>query len=125
MGQRVSSTVLIVDDEEYIRAMAAHVLEEEGFAVLQAASTAEALTHASAGKVDVVLTDLNMPGPLDGLQLAAKIRETLPDVRVIVSSGDDATAIAGAERGTAFLPKPYRPHQLTELVIAQAALSRN
>jgi len=67
-------TVLIVDDEEYIRSMAAHVLEEEGFEVLQAASTAEALKAASDGKVDVVLTDLNMPGAIDGLQLAAIIR---------------------------------------------------
>jgi len=44
-------------------------------------------------------------------------------VRVIISSGDNEAAIAGAARDTAFLAKPYRPHQLTKLVIAHAMLA--
>jgi len=116
MGQQFSSTILIVDDEDYIRVMASVVLADEGFTVLQASTTAEALDLAEKHDVDVLLTDLHMPGPLDGLQLAAQIRKQNPGVHVVVSSGDDAAAAMDSPSSAVFLPKPYRPHQLADAV---------
>ncbi|WP_019370859.1 MULTISPECIES: response regulator [unclassified Sphingomonas] len=118
MGQQFSSTVLIVDDEDYIRALASAVLQEEGFDVLQAASTSEALYLASTHEIDVLLTDLHMPGPMDGLQLAAQIRTKAPLLHVIISSGDDESVANKDAIDAVFLPKPYRPHQLTGAVRA-------
>jgi len=121
MGQKLSSTVLIVDDEDYIRAIASVVLKDEGFEVLQAAGTAEALELAAKHEISVLVTDLHMPGSLNGLQLAAEIRATDPSVRVIISSGDDPSVLKGDMLGAIFLAKPYRPHQLTNAVRVQAA----
>ncbi|UYY79637.1 response regulator [Sphingomonas sp. R1] len=116
MGQQFSSTVLIVDDEEYIRTLACAVLKDEGFEVLEASGTAEALELAAKHNIDVLLTDLHMPGSLDGLQLAAEIRATDPLIRVIVSSGEDASVLKDDASGAVFLAKPYRPHQLMNAV---------
>lgn len=120
MRQQVSSTVLIVDDEDYIRTLASSVLKDEGFDVLQASGAAEALALAADHNIDVLLTDLHMPGSLNGLQLAARIRATDPLVLVIISSGDDPSVIKDDTLGAIFLAKPYRPHQLTSAVRANA-----
>nr|WP_315383047.1 response regulator [uncultured Sphingomonas sp.] len=116
MGHEFSSTVLIVDDEDYIRILAASLLKKEGFQVLEASDTSEALALAARHDIDVLLTDLHMPGSLDGLQLAAEIRATDPLVHVIISSGDDPSVLKDDEMGAVFLAKPYRPHQLTRAV---------
>ncbi|WP_294258202.1 response regulator [uncultured Sphingomonas sp.] len=116
MGHDFSSTILIVDDEDYIRILAASLLKEEGFHVLEASDTSEALALAARHDIDVLLTDLHMPGSLDGLQLAAEIRATDPLVHVIISSGDDPSVLKDDEMGAVFLAKPYRPHQLTRAV---------
>lgn len=116
MGRYLSSTILIVDDEDYIRMLASSVLKDEGFHVLEASGTAEALELAAKHDIDVLLTDLHMPGSLDGLQLAAEIRTKDPLVHVIISSGDDPSVIENDGMGAIFLAKPYRPHQLASAV---------
>jgi CheY-like chemotaxis protein len=116
MGREIFSTILIVDDEHYIRMLASFVLRGEGFHVLEASGTAEALELAAKHDIDVLLTDLHMPGSLDGLQLAAMIRATCPLVHVIISSGDDPSVIEDDAMGAVFLAKPYRPHQLASAV---------
>lgn len=116
MGHEFSSTILIVDDEDYIRILASSLLKEEGFHVLEASGTSEALALAAEHNIDVLLTDLHMPGSLDGLQLAAEIRATDPLVHVIISTGDDPSVLKADTLGAVFLPKPYRPHQLTRAV---------
>lgn len=116
MGQQIASTVLIVDDEHYIRTLAGSVLRDEGFTVLEASGTAEALELAASHNIDILLTDLHMPGSLSGLQLADEIRTTDPMVRVIISSGDDPSVLRDDATGAIFLAKPYRPHQLINAV---------
>ncbi|MET3713044.1 CheY-like chemotaxis protein [Sphingomonas trueperi] len=116
MGSEFSSTILIVDDEEYIRILASSVLKAEGFQVLEASGISDALALAAKHDIDVLLTDLHMPGALNGLQLAAQIRATDPLVHVIISSGDDPSVLKDDEMGAVFLAKPYRPHQLTRAV---------
>ncbi len=103
----VRRVVLIVEDEVLIRAMLADALRQEDFDVVEAANADEAL--AVLGVLpgpDVLVTDVRMPGPVDGLGLAAYVRLHRPDLKVIITSGhagpDHAAGLADA-----FLSKPY------------------
>src|SRR4051794_3354103 len=83
-----SSVVLVVEDEMLVRMIAAEVLAEAGFTVIECASAEEALAvlHARAD-VQVVFTDVNMPGPLDGLTLVHIVHQQWPAVGIAIGSG--------------------------------------
>jgi two-component system cell cycle sensor histidine kinase/response regulator CckA len=111
-----SETVLLVEDEDIVRNLVEEMLADDGYAVLAAASGGEALelarTHAA--EIDVLVTDIVMPG-LSGQQLAAQLVEERPGLRVLFASGyaEDAIATHGVLRpGTAFLEKPFTAPEL-------------
>lgn len=111
-GHRPS--VLLVEDEVLIRLDTADQLRALGMAVTEAADAQEALSVLESGiRVDVVFTDIRMPGKLDGLDLVRVIRERYPEVKVILCSGDDV-AIRHIFQGehaislSDFFQKPYR-----------------
>lgn len=80
--------VLVVEDEILVRLLIADDLREAGFAVIEAANADEALTVLrSATPVDLLLTDIRMPGSMDGLALAGAARESWPQLRIVVASG--------------------------------------
>ena len=80
--------VLLVEDEALIAEIIAEALEEHGFSVHSVSNASEALAHLSAGsRVDVLFTDINLPGELDGAALAECARDMLPDLPVIYASG--------------------------------------
>jgi two-component system, cell cycle sensor histidine kinase and response regulator CckA len=113
-----SSTVLVVEDEEVIRGLVAQVLRGEGYEVILAADGDEALERARSTRVDVLLTDLSMPG-IGGRELADRLREDLPGLKVMFMSGfADADAFGGGPMppATAFLEKPFTFAHLTERV---------
>jgi DNA-binding NtrC family response regulator len=104
------ATVLVVEDEVLIRVSVSDFLRECGFAVLDASNAAEARTILEAGVVvDLVFSDVQMPGEADGFALARWVRDHHPDVRVILTSGvvrmSEAAADLCGEAG--FLAKPY------------------
>jgi two-component system, cell cycle sensor histidine kinase and response regulator CckA len=104
-------TVLVVDDDEDVRELAVASLEDQGYRVLAAAGGAEALRLLAAERhVDVLFTDIMMPG-LDGFSLAKAALAEHPGLRVVYASGYFAGALTGPG-DTPFLPKPYRPSQL-------------
>jgi PAS domain S-box-containing protein len=110
------ATVLLVEDEELVRRLLEDVLQRAGFAVLTAASGAEALELAQSARIDVVVTDLAMPG-MDGRELGERLRALHPDVPLAYMSG----YAAGRTReridpAAPFLQKPFTPAQLVELV---------
>jgi CheY-like chemotaxis protein len=117
--------VLVVDDEELIRSVAGAVLEGSGFRVLTAADGAEALatyrSHLDAqgqSDIDLILLDYTMPGRT-GLEILRELRELNPSVRVIFSTGyalDSNGVQLMAAGARAFVPKPYRPHELLRTV---------
>ncbi len=113
------STVLVVEDESFVRMIAADVLEESGFCVLEAPDASVALDLLKQHDVAVVFTDINMPGPIDGLQLARIVTEGFPHVKVIVTSGKQWLGPDDLPHESVFLPKPYRPAQLTRLIETQ------
>jgi PAS domain S-box-containing protein len=113
---RAAARVLVVEDEEVIRGLVDQVLRGEGYDVVLAADGDEAIELASRMPVDVLLTDLTMPG-IGGHELADRLRECTPGLRVMFMSGF-------AERGdfsasalpplTAFLEKPFTFSMLSE-----------
>lgn len=109
--------VLVVEDEYLIRMDTVEVLERAGFDVIEAANAdhAIALLEINAD-VAVVVTDIQMPGSIDGLRLAAVVRDRWPPVAIIVTSGRVAPGDNDLPRGARFLPKPYTDRALVESV---------
>ena len=109
--------VLIVEDDFLVRQSAVFLLKEEGFDTLEAGSADEAVPILEArSDIKVVFTDINMPGSMDGLELAQAIRHRWPTVELVLTSGyarvrDDDMP----ERGL-FLGKPYEPTELVGMV---------
>ena len=100
-------SILVVEDEVLIRLMVADQLRDDGFSVVEASSADEAITILqSRVPIDLVFTDLRMPGFIDGLALATLLRETRPDMKLILASGD---ALVGKKMvpADAFFRKPY------------------
>ena len=81
-------TVLLVDDEALLRMNAADLLEEAGYRVIEAASADEALRwlELDASAVDVLMTDVHMPGSMDGIGLAQEVDRRWPHIRLVVTS---------------------------------------
>jgi CheY-like chemotaxis protein len=81
-------SVLVVEDEVLIAEMVRDTLTEYGFEVHTAANAADALLHLSDNRpADVMFTDLNLPGEIDGAMLAQKARQMRPDLPVVFASG--------------------------------------
>lgn len=115
-------TVLVVDDEEVVRALAIRVLERAGYRVLSASGghDALALLEAHRGEVAAVLLDLCMPD-LHGREVLARIRASDPGLPVVLSSGLDPSEAGEGGDGVSFLQKPYRLGELLEAVRAAIA----
>ena len=109
-------TVLIVDDEVLIRIDLAEQVRSAGFAVIEASTAQEALEILkTGGSVALVITDIRMPGDMDGLELAASIRLETPDIKVMIISGHVPT-LKLATIADAALAKPVSPQRLLEEV---------
>jgi CheY-like chemotaxis protein len=115
--------VLVVEDEFLISTMVADVLSERGCDVHVAASAQEALEHLTCGApCDVMFTDINLPGGVDGAKLAQLARQLRPGLPVVYASGL-VTAIEqlNAVPGAIFVPKPYDPDKVCVLLQQFAA----
>ena len=117
-------TVLVVDDEETVRRVAALLLEAAGYTVLEAGSAGEALGVAASGSaIDAVLLDVMLPDR-SGAAVAADLRRLRPDVPIVVSSGYDDRTVAervGPVERLSFLRKPYAADDLTAALAAAIA----
>jgi len=122
MANRERFQVLTVDDDAAIRRQLRGVLEDEGHAVTEAASAAEAYEAAERQRFDVVLLDLRMPGE-HGLDALVRLREQSPETAVIVVSGEGSTsnAVRAGQRGAFdFVEKPIRDPNVLLDTIAEA-----
>jgi CheY-like chemotaxis protein len=111
-----SETVLLVEDEDEVRAVVRRVLRRYGYTVLEARNAGEALllTEQHTGGIDILLTDVVMPG-MNGPELARRLQPLRPRMRVLCMSGytDDAVVRQGQiDRGMGFLQKPITPERL-------------
>jgi signal transduction histidine kinase/CheY-like chemotaxis protein len=109
-------TVLVVEDEEAVRTLIVELLESAGYKVLKAEDGISALRlfDSHQGRVDVLLTDVVLPG-MRGPEIAARVTKLRPDIRVMYMSGYTDSAILNhgvTDSGAAFIEKPIRPREL-------------
>jgi len=113
-------TILVAEDDAGVRSSVVAQLAELGYRVLAAADGEEALAILSRGEtIDLLFTDVVMPGALNGRALALKAREILPGLEVVFTSGYTENAIihnGRLDEGVTLLSKPYRLPQLAEAV---------
>jgi CheY-like chemotaxis protein len=108
--------ILVVEDEVLIRMMLADELRGRGFDVVEAQNADEALTLLrSPVPVGLVLTDVQLPGTMDGIGLARLLRATRPELKVVITSGNIPWA-PGGDIAHAFFRKPYAPDHIVKCI---------
>lgn len=117
---RGSETILLVEDDDAVRAVTRRALTRFGYSVLPACGGDEALALAREfpDEIDLLLTDIMMPGK-NGVEVAEEVVEVRPDIRVFYMSGyadQDLVRQGLLKPGTRFLQKPFTPQELAERV---------
>jgi DNA-binding response OmpR family regulator len=111
--------ILIVDDEKNIRLTVAKAMEAFGVDIGEAGSGAEALSQLKEKDYGVIILDLKLPGGMDGIEVLRQVRETRPDIRVIMISayGTVDSAVEAMKLGAVdFIQKPFAAAEIRELV---------
>ena len=118
----IAATVLIVEDEALIRICMVETFSDAGFRVFEATNAEEAIDIllAEASDIDVLFIDVNMPGPIDGMELAHLVRRHWPRIALLVTSGKMTPAAVELPLGCRFLQKPYESLTAIKHVIALA-----
>src|SRR5262249_4878785 len=115
------ATILLVEDDAGVRDLVSRILRERGYQVYMAADAQEALSAAAASSVpiDLLLTDVIMPGGTNGVALAANLQDARPALRVLYMSGYTDTALtsqAVLDVGHALIMKPFTADALARAV---------
>jgi DNA-binding response OmpR family regulator len=103
--------ILLVEDEDLIRSLLSEAMAEDGFVVVVASTGDEALLRLRSGEgFDLLMTDIQLPGTLDGIGLAHAARADSPNLPIIFTTGQPDRMVPW-RHGAAdtFIPKPYRP----------------
>jgi CheY-like chemotaxis protein len=116
-----TAPILLIEDEPSVIAFLRAALERRGYAVVNAASGAEGLQRLSGGSFSGVISDIRMPGTVNGAEVHAWIQQNRPELRsrIILISGDTAnseTQTLLAQSGTPCIEKPFRVQQLISIV---------
>lgn len=114
---REGGTVLLAEDDEAIRMVVEDMLDDAGYRVLSAADARAALALLDGGDVRLLITDMTMPGAMDGVSLAREARARSPSIEVLFCSGHmlEAADMGGVERARA-LQKPFGRERLLRTV---------
>lgn len=113
------SKLLVVDDEQMILDQLVHALEDAGFDVATAGNALDAHTVLEdSGGIDLVVTDVKMPGQVDGLTFGHVVREMHPEIPIIVMSGAVEPDDRDVPPGATFVAKPFK----TALLVDEARL---
>ena len=116
-----AKTVLVVEDEEVLRNMVRSILEDCGYRVLDAESGDQALElwREQGGKIDLLLTDIVLPRGISGTEVASRLREQHPQLKVAFTTGRAARDLdlkAFEKINARFLQKPYQHDDLIQMV---------
>lgn len=115
-GNMPAPTILVVDDEQAIRALLVRWSRRWGYAAREAASAGEALDSMAAAPADIVVCDVGMPDR-DGLWLAEELRHRFPAAAIVMATGIDESVIVHTSRrlgAVAYVTKPFDPVQLRQ-----------
>ena len=114
--------VLVVEDEPIIRLGIVSSIEDAGYAVVEAASADAAIALLSEdSEVGVVVTDVDMPGSMDGIRLAHYVRRHWPPIQLLVISGKVGVTPGELPDGARFMSKPFQEPQLIHTIAVLAA----
>jgi CheY-like chemotaxis protein len=109
--------VLVVEDEPIIRLGMVSSIEDAGYTVIEAANADEAIVRLSEdAEVRVVVTDVDMPGSMDGIRLAHYVRRRWPPIHLLVISGKVGVRPGELPDGARFMSKPYQEPQLIQTI---------
>ena len=113
-----TETILLVEDSDDVRALAAEVLGALGYRIVLARSGEEALEMHAKETIDLLFTDIVMPGGMSGLELVERFASIAPGVPVLMTTGYNEDLVADIPRGTALdvIGKPYRREELADRV---------
>lgn len=116
------AVVLVVEDEPLLLLIAVEIVEDAGYEALTA-DNADAAVELLCDRPDVsiVFTDVDMPGSMNGLRLAATIRDRWPPIKVIITSGEVARHASEIPARDVFIAKPYQPEHFASLLDRMAA----
>ena len=115
MGQRINErpVVLVVEDDILIRMDTADMITSAGYEVVEAGNADDAIDILqSRTDIDVVFTDVQMPGSMDGLRLATAVRDRWPPIKIITASGQIRINDGDLPKGSRFLRKPYSAREV-------------
>jgi CheY-like chemotaxis protein len=102
------TVVLVVEDDSLLRMDAVEMIEEAGFTAYEAANADEAIKILeSRPDINVIFTDIDMPGSMNGIKLAQAVRGRWPPIKIIVTSGKFTLRHGDLPDGGKFIPKPY------------------
>lgn len=109
--------VLVVEDETFIRMDVVDMLRAAGFDILEASDADEAIQSLERhSDVRLIFTDIDMPGSMNGLRLAAAVRDRWPPVRIIATSGHFKIRVGDLPADARFIPKPYQHVQIINAI---------
>ena len=115
--QATAIQVLLVEDDGSIRALVSDFLREKGFEITEAEAGDEAIALLDQRSFDLVYSDVDLHGPVDGLKIAAYARSKCPTLPVLITSGFESeltSRLAALEPAAVFVRKPYRLAQILE-----------
>ncbi|MET3456979.1 MULTISPECIES: response regulator [Pseudomonas] len=117
-GQATTRLILVVEDDPTILEFLCEILEEEGFVVEPQKNADDALEflEKSAHFVDLLLTDITMPGKIDGADLANLTGDRWPQIPLLIMSGFETPESAGIKHHASFIAKPWALGQMLDLV---------
>lgn len=111
--------VLVVEDEPVIRMNAVSIIEDAGYDVVEASNADDAIMHLETRlDIQVVFSDIEMPGTMDGLKLLHTVRRRWPPVVLILTSGRVSPKVEEMPSETVFLRKPYHDAALVKALAA-------
>jgi CheY-like chemotaxis protein len=117
------SIILVVEDEPLLRMFASDMVEDAGYGVIQAANATEAVfILENRTDIRIVLTDIDMPHGVDGIKLAACIRDRWPPIDIIIVSGRPFPASAHLPERAVFFPKPYQQAEIVATMVRMGAV---
>ena len=108
--------ILLVEDEPLILMGIEASLEEAGHSVMAASNADDAIKQLTSSSVDLILTDIDMPGSMDGLRLAAAVRDRWPPVKIVVMSGKRKPGSDQLPKHARFISKPFPEKELMKVI---------
>jgi CheY-like chemotaxis protein len=113
--QQIAPVILIVEDEALVRLSTVGILEDAGFRMIEAVNSDQALELLEMDSdVQLLFTDVNMPGTIDGLSLARQVHDRWPHIGIMIASAKSKPQPSELPAGSRFHQKPYSPDRVVK-----------